>query len=68
MHKFGISAAGGQRGGVTSTNQTTTDEKNGDCNVLQVFCFPFTTPTVEMFKEDVGRSVEEDKRAFDELG
>lgn len=35
--------------------------------MLQVSRSPFTTPTTKVLEEDVGRSVSEDERAFDEF-
>jgi len=46
------------------TEQTATEEHDGDGDVLKVGCFPSLTPAAEVFQEDIGCTVEEEKEAL----
>lgn len=50
------------------TYQTATDEEDGDGNMLQIRCRVCLACAAKMLEEDVGRTVEEDEEALDELG
>ena len=48
--------------------QAAADKEHSDGKVLQVLGAPFAIRAAEVFEEDVGRAVEEDEGALDELG
>jgi len=50
------------------TYQTAADEEHRDGKVFQVGGAPITAPAAEVLEEDVGRAIEEDQGALDELG
>jgi len=44
------------------TYYSSTYEQNGDRNMLEVLSTPFTTPSSQMFEENIGRAIEEKKK------
>lgn len=49
------------------THQSAPNEEYGDRNMLHVPCLPLAAPAAHMFQEDVGRAIEKDEGALDEL-
>ena len=50
------------------TYQTATNKHYSDGDMLEVCSAPLASPTTQVLEEDVGRAIEEDEEAFDELG
>lgn len=50
------------------TYKAAADEEDGDGDVLEVLGTVFSSPVTEMLEEDVGRAVEKDEEALNELG
>lgn len=49
------------------TYQPTTNEHNGDRDVLEVGGAPPPTPMAQVLEEHIGRAIEEDEETLDEL-
>ena len=49
------------------TYQTTSNEENGDGDVLQILRTEFLAGIAKMFEEDVGRSISEDESTLNEF-
>lgn len=47
------------------TYQATTEEHDGDGDVLEILCVPLPAPGAEMLKEDITRTIQED---YERLG
>jgi hypothetical protein len=48
--------------------KSTTNEQNGNRNMLKIFSTPFTSPVTEMLEKDICRSVGKDQGTLDKLG
>lgn len=51
-----------------TTHQATSDEKHGNRDVLEVFEAPLAAPAAKVLQENIGRTVDENESALDELG